>query len=67
MIELRNVTKKFGSFTAVDNISLVVPAGEFFGFLGPNGAGKTTALRMLTGSRTSTERGWKQVVSLQAW
>ena len=49
MIELRNVTKKFGSFTAVDNISLVVPAGEFFGFLGPNGAGKTTTIKMMAG------------------
>lgn len=49
MIELRNVTKKFGSFTAVDDISLVVPAGEFFGFLGPNGAGKTTTIKMMAG------------------
>ncbi len=49
MIELQNVTKKFGSFTAVDNISLVVPAGEFFGFLGPNGAGKTTTIKMMAG------------------
>jgi ABC-2 type transport system ATP-binding protein len=49
MIDLRNVTKKFGSFTAVDNISLVVPPGEFFGFLGPNGAGKTTTIKMMAG------------------
>lgn len=49
MIELRNVTKKFGNFTAVDNISLVVPPGEFFGFLGPNGAGKTTTIKMIAG------------------
>jgi ABC-2 type transport system ATP-binding protein len=49
MIELRNVTKKFGSFTAVDNISLSVPPGEFFGFLGPNGAGKTTTIKMMAG------------------
>ena len=49
MIELRNVTKKFGSFTAVDNVSLVVPKGEFFGFLGPNGAGKTTTIKMMAG------------------
>ena len=54
MIELRNVTKKFGSFTAVDNISLVVPAGEFFGFLGPNGAGKTTTIKMMAGLFTPT-------------
>lgn len=49
MISLRNVTKKFGSFTAVDDLSLEVPAGEFFGFLGPNGAGKTTTIKMITG------------------
>jgi ABC-2 type transport system ATP-binding protein len=49
MIDLRSVTKKFGSFTAVDNISLVVPPGEFFGFLGPNGAGKTTTIKMMAG------------------
>lgn len=49
MIELRNVTKKFGSFTAVDDITLSVPKGEFFGFLGPNGAGKTTTIKMMAG------------------
>lgn len=49
MISLRNVTKKFGSFTAVDNLSLEIPSGEFFGFLGPNGAGKTTTIKMITG------------------
>ncbi len=49
MIELRNVAKNYGSFVAVDNISLTIPPGEFFGFLGPNGAGKTTTIKMLTG------------------
>ncbi|MBM4159750.1 MAG: ABC transporter ATP-binding protein [Ignavibacteria bacterium] len=49
MIELRNVIKKFGSFTAVDNITLSVPKGELFGFLGPNGAGKTTTIKMMAG------------------
>jgi len=49
MIELRNVTKKFGNLTAVDNISMTVPPGEFFGFLGPNGAGKTTTIKMMAG------------------
>ncbi len=44
-----NLTKKFGSFTAVDHITFSVKAGEIFGFLGANGAGKTTAMRMLTG------------------
>jgi ABC-2 type transport system ATP-binding protein len=49
MIELKNVTKRFGTFTAVDNVSLTVGPGEFFGFLGPNGAGKTTTIKMMTG------------------
>src|SRR3989339_660924 len=48
-IEVANMTKKFGSFTAVDNISFTVDKGEIFGFLGPNGAGKTTTIRMLCG------------------
>jgi ABC-2 type transport system ATP-binding protein len=49
MIELRGLTKRYGSFTAVNNIDLSVPRGELFGFLGPNGAGKTTTLRMIAG------------------
>jgi ABC-2 type transport system ATP-binding protein len=49
MISLRALTKRYGSFTAVDNIDLDVPRGELFGFLGPNGAGKTTTLRMIAG------------------
>lgn len=48
-IIVENLTKRFGDFTAVDNISFSVPAGEIFGFLGANGAGKTTAMRMLCG------------------
>lgn len=48
-IYVRNLTKEFGSFKAVDNISFEVRKGEIFGFLGANGAGKTTAMRMLCG------------------
>ncbi len=48
-IDVRNLTRRFGSFTAVDSISFDVGKGEVFGFLGANGAGKTTAIRMLTG------------------
>lgn len=48
-IKVENLTKKFGSFTAVDHISFEVAQGEIFGFLGANGAGKTTAMRMLCG------------------
>jgi ABC-2 type transport system ATP-binding protein len=47
-IDVRNLTKKFGNITAVDNISFSVKRGETFAFLGPNGAGKTTTIKMLT-------------------
>ncbi|NRA49316.1 MAG: ABC transporter ATP-binding protein, partial [Phaeodactylibacter sp.] len=54
-ITARNLTKRFGTFTAVDAISFEVSRGEIFGFLGANGAGKTTAMRMLTGLSRPTE------------
>lgn len=47
-IQTKNLTRKFGNFTAVDGLTLNVYEGELFGFLGPNGAGKTTTIRMLT-------------------
>jgi ABC-2 type transport system ATP-binding protein len=46
---LENLTKKFGNFKAVDDVSLAVSKGEIFGFLGPNGAGKTTTIKMIAG------------------
>ena len=49
VITTDNLTKRFGSFTAVDNITFTVESGEIFGFLGANGAGKTTAMKMLCG------------------
>lgn len=49
VIEVKDLTKRFGDFTAVDRISFEVGQGEIFGFLGANGAGKTTAMRMLCG------------------
>lgn len=49
MIEIKNLVKKFDSFTAVDNLNLKVDSGEIFGFLGPNGAGKTTTVKMIAG------------------
>jgi len=54
-IEIRELTKRFGDFTAVDGISFDVQAGEIFGFLGPNGSGKTTTIRMLCGVIAPTE------------
>lgn len=52
MINLEHVTRKFGSFVAVDDLSLSVPKGQVLGFLGPNGAGKTTTMRMISGFLT---------------
>ena len=58
VIEVDNLTKKFGNFTAVDHISFSVSKGEIFGFLGANGAGKTTAMRMLCGlSKPTSGKG----------
>lgn len=58
VIEVENLVKRFGSFTAVDHISFNVKKGEIFGFLGANGAGKTTAMRMLCGlSKPTSGKG----------
>lgn len=54
-IEARGLTKRFGSFTAVDHVSFRIRRGEIFGFLGSNGCGKTTTMRMLTGLIPATE------------
>jgi ABC-2 type transport system ATP-binding protein len=53
-VEIHDLVKTFGSFVAVDHVSLQVPKGEIFGFLGPNGAGKSTTIRMLCGLLTPT-------------
>ncbi len=54
VIDVRNLVKKYGDFTAVDNLSLSVKKGEFMGILGPNGAGKSTTLKSITGMLTPT-------------
>ena len=54
-IEARNLTKRFKDFTAVDDVSFVIPEGEIFGFLGSNGCGKSTTMKMLTGLLAPTE------------
>lgn len=54
VIQTKDLTRKFGGFTAVDHISFEVSRGEIFGFLGANGAGKTTAIKMLTGLLSPT-------------
>lgn len=55
MIEVKNVTKKYGNFVAVDNISFDIKDGEIVGLLGPNGAGKSTTMNMITGFIEATE------------
>lgn len=55
VLEVKNLTKKFGKFTAVDNISFSMEEGEIVGFLGPNGAGKTTTINMLLNLISPTE------------
>ena len=49
LLKIKNLSKVFGAFKAVDNLTFSLDKGEVLGFLGPNGAGKTTTMRMLTG------------------
>ncbi len=55
ILEVINLTKKYGDFTAMDNISFYVNKGELFGFLGPNGAGKKTTINMFLGMAKVTD------------
>ena len=55
MLQIKNVTKTFGQFKALDNLSMTVPKGTVYGLVGPNGAGKSTAIRLLTGVYTPDE------------
>jgi ABC-2 type transport system ATP-binding protein len=66
VVKVRNLTRKFGSFTAVDSVSFSVAQGEIFGFLGPNGAGKTTTIRMLIGLlRPTSGDAWVSGLNVQ--
>lgn len=66
LLKTTNLTKKFGSFTALDRVNLEVNSGEVFGFIGPNGAGKSTTIRVLLGILKATE-GEAKIFGLDAW
>jgi len=55
LIEVKNITKKYGDHTAVKNLSFTVEKGKIYGFLGPNGAGKSTTMNIITGCLAATE------------
>ena len=54
ILDIKNLTKKYGNRVAVNNVSFVIQEGEIFGFLGANGAGKSTTIKMITGLTTIT-------------
>lgn len=66
MLEVRNLTKKFGSFYALNGVNMDVHEGEVFGFIGPNGAGKSTTIRILLGILKATE-GTAKIFGQDAW
>ncbi|EEG78906.1 ABC transporter ATP-binding protein [Dethiobacter alkaliphilus] len=66
VLKVSNLTKKFGKFTALDQINLEVNEGEVYGFIGPNGAGKTTAIRVLLGILKATS-GSASIFGKDAW
>jgi ABC-2 type transport system ATP-binding protein len=66
IIEVKDLTKKYGKFTALDKVNLTVNPGEIYGFIGPNGAGKTTAIRVILGILKATE-GSARIFGKDAW
>jgi ABC-2 type transport system ATP-binding protein len=66
ILEINNLTKKFGSFTALDDVNLTVGKGEVYGFIGPNGAGKSTTIRVLLGILKATE-GSAKIFGKDVW
>jgi ABC-2 type transport system ATP-binding protein len=66
ILEINNLTKKFGNFTALDDVNLTVGKGEIYGFIGPNGAGKSTTIRVLLGILKATE-GSAKIFGKDVW
>ena len=63
MIKVEHLTKYYGDFLAVDDLSFTIEEGHVYGFLGPNGAGKSTAMNILTGCLSAPAAGWKSAVT----
>lgn len=66
LLKTTNLTKKFGTFTALDDVNIEVKKGEVFGFIGPNGAGKSTTIRILLGILKAT-KGGAEIFGMDAW
>jgi ABC-2 type transport system ATP-binding protein len=66
IVEIKGLTKKFGNFTALDDVNLSMNKGEIFGFIGPNGAGKTTTIRIMLGLLKAT-KGEVKIFGKDAW
>src|SRR3954466_9067276 len=66
LLQMRNLTKRYGSFTALDDLSFAVAPGEVVGLLGPNGSGKTTVLRLILGFLRPSAR-WARVGGHDCW
>lgn len=66
LVEVKGLTKKFGKFTAIDNINMFIEEGEIYGFIGPNGAGKSTTIRVLLGLLKATS-GEVKIFGKDAW
>ncbi len=66
LVEVKELTKKFGKFTALDSINMTINEGEIYGFIGPNGAGKSTTIRILLGMLKATN-GEVKIFGKDAW
>ena len=64
MLQVNDISKNFGDFKAINNLSFEVKVGDVMGFLGPNGAGKTTSMRVITGTLNLIKEVWSSIVRI---